>query len=160
MLTQARLKELLHYNRKTGIFTWRLTRGRTAKKGATAGWQDGSYWRVEVDHKTYRAHRLAWLYVHGVWPCGDLDHKDTNGLNNAISNLRCSPSPSFNAQNRRRPRPGSESGFIGVNLSRSKWRAQISYGGRNRHLGLFDTPEQAHAAYVKAKRIHHEGGTL
>lgn len=159
MLTQARLKEVLHYDPETGVFTWRVTRGRNAKAGDVAGWPDRGYVRIEVAGRTYRAHRLAWLYVHGVWSSQVIDHIDGNPKNNAIANLR-DVSLAVNGQNQRKPRSGSQSRHIGVNRSGARWRAQIFIGGKNKHLGLYDTPEQAHAAYLHAKRSLHEGCTL
>lgn len=163
MLTIERLREALHYDPETGVFTWRYQKGRgRLKEGTIAGSiPRGSkgYRLIGLDGKVYKAHRLAWFYVHGVWPKGQVDHEDTDKKNNPIGNLR-EATNSFNMQNRRTPRKDNKSGFLGVSPRGVKWHAQIKVKGRVLHLGYFTTPEAAHKAYVKAKREHHAGGTL
>lgn len=157
MLTAERLRELLSYDAQTGLFTWRVSRpGRYGRVGAVAGFFDSSgHRRICLDCETYAAHRLAWLYVHGEWPVGDIDHKDTVRSNNAIDNLR----PATNAENHfnmRRHRDNA-SGFKGVDFHRKvgRWRAVIHVGGKQSHLGYFDTAEAAHAVYVAAATEHY-----
>lgn len=154
-----RVRELLHYNRRTGVFTWRVTLG-SAPAGSVAGYtRTGGYRGVGIDGHTHLAHRLAWLYVHGVWPTDQIDHRNGVRSDNRLANLR-EATRSLNGQNQRNPQVGSESGFLGVSRSRKKWRAHIMVDSIPYCLGSFATPEEAHAAYVQAKREHHPGGTL
>lgn len=83
------------------------------------------------------------------------DHIDGDGLNNRRCNLRLA-TPSENARNQRRARDNT-SGFKGVwwHKGRRKWQAQIMAGGRQKYLGLFNTAEEAHAAYCEAARSLH-----
>jgi hypothetical protein len=85
-------------------------------------------------------------------PAGSLvDHVDGNRLNNTRSNLRLA-TPSQNAANSRdRTR---KSGFRGVypHTQTGRWIAQISIGGRPKHLGIFDEPQAAARAYDVAAR--------
>lgn len=86
-LTQARLKELLHYNPDTGVFTW-LTRRGCSLAGDVAGAKspDGTI-RIYVDNIAYAASRLVWLYVHGEFPQKDLRRKNKDRSDNRIDNF-------------------------------------------------------------------------
>lgn len=156
-LTQSRLKELLSYDKDTGLFK-RLT-GQF--KGRTAGWiaKDG-YRYLHVDGQNYLAHRLAWLYETGEFPIGVLDHIDRNKRNEAFSNLRdCSNSD--NTVNSTKLRDNKSTSYKGVrnlrNGSVNKFAAQIGKDGKSLHLGVFPTPEAAAIAYNnKAKELFGE----
>lgn len=88
-LTQIELKELLYYNPISGIFTWKVDRGRKAKRGDIAGTllQDG-YVRVTIKGVRYRAHRLAFMFMTGKFPEIDVDHINNIRCDNSWKNLR------------------------------------------------------------------------
>jgi hypothetical protein len=154
-LTAERLRELLHYNPETGVFTWRVNH-RSVKAGSVTGCPSSSgYLRIVVDGRLYTAHRLAWLYEYGAWPKDQIDHVDGVRSNNAIRNLR-SCTRAENMQNQRPPSTNS-SGYLGVSWrgGSKPWRAQICWARRVINLGNFPTPEEAHEAYLKAKRELH-----
>jgi hypothetical protein len=155
-LTQARLKELLSYDRGTGVFVWLRPPLRLSKLiGQVAGCNRGDgYIRIVIGGYSYAAHRLAWLYVHGVWPAGRLDHRDTNKSNNQVANLRLVDA-SRNAANAHPPK-NNTSGIKGVSWvkSRSRWQAQITFQNKHINLGHFDRIEDAAAAYAKAANDH------
>jgi hypothetical protein len=157
MLTAERLPAVLAYDPETGAFR-ALGRRRAAADGEVGTVTRGRR-VVFVDGKGYRAHRLAWLYVHGAWPAGDVDHIDGNPLNNALANLR-DVSRTVNMQNLKRARSDSRSGLMGASKCRGRWQAQIVVHGKRLHLGMFATAEAASAAYLAAKRRMHEGNTL
>ena len=150
MLTHARLREILHYDPGTGIFTWRVRTSNRIKIGDAAGGVIGNgYFMIGVDGVRYYGHRLAWFWMKGEWPDPECDHEDTDPLNNKWSNLRESTS----SQNKRNSNRSSRntSGFKGVSWDKraARWRATIQ-DGKSIHLGFFDAPELAHAAYVAA----------
>jgi hypothetical protein len=88
MLTQARLKELLHYNPDTGIFTWASAPNLSIVIGTEAGTGHEGYIRIKLDGKSYLAHRLAFLYVDGYMPERQVDHKFGNTEDNRYRELR------------------------------------------------------------------------
>ena len=150
IITQKRLKELIIYCSDTGLFT---------KNGKVAGTLDNRRIRIGVDGAIYRAHRLAWLYIYGVWPSGDIDHIDGNPQNNSINNLR-DVSRSVNMQNQRKARLDNKTGFLGVSKRGNRFSAAITTSSGSQWLGTFSNPEIAHSAYVNAKRKLHEGCTI
>ena len=162
----TRLRDILNYDPDTGVFTRKMRTAQRHQVGDRAdfiiasGAQKG-YYRVTVDSVRYMAHRLAWLYVYGVWPTKDIDHWDTDRGNNRIRNLR-DVTNQVNRENMRNPRSDNSTGFLGVVLNKpnGKYRARIQVGKKGRHIGLYKTAEEAHVAYVIAKRKLHEGCTL
>lgn len=159
VLTAERLRELFNYNSETGIFT-RLVSARGAKAGDIAGYtKSGRYVKIPIDSSDYRVHRLAWLYVHGAWPTGHIDHINGNPHDNRIENLR-DVGRDINMQNQRKARSDNKLGVLGVVRSYGGFRAQIKVSGKKRCLGTFPTPDQAHTAYLDAKRVLHPGNTL
>ena len=155
-LTQERLQELLSYDPETGIFTNLKSRGRV-KIGAVAGSKNpNGYIYIAIDSKKYRAHRLAWLYVHGNFPANQIDHINEVKDDNRIVNLRLATNLE-NHQNQSSPRTNNTSGYLGVIWDKfsGKWRARIKVNGKQKHLGCFDTGEEASEAYVTAKRELH-----
>jgi hypothetical protein len=161
MLIAERLRELLDYDAQTGVFTWKVRTSIRTAVGMRAGGVGGpGYWMISVDSKRYYGHRLAWLYVFGEWPKdGEIDHINGDRIDNRISNLR-EVSRSKNNENKREPLPNNKSGYLGVFRKRSRWTSRIRVNGKTHSLGGFDTPEAAHAAYLSAKRILHEGCTI
>jgi hypothetical protein len=162
-LTHERLVEVLHYDRHTGSFTWSQDgRGRFKRAGAAAGRINPTWGRrcIGIDGREYLAARLAWLYVHGRWPEHEIDHINGDRLDDRIENLR-DVTRTVNQQNIRRARAGTRSGVLGVFQNTSGIiSSAVQVAGRSHYLGSFETAEQAHAAYVSAKRELHEGCTL
>lgn len=161
ILTIARLRELLHYDRETGAFHWAVNHGRylageRAERKAAKGYRG-----VTIDGKPYLCHRLAWLVVHGEWPTGDVDHRDGVRANNSAANLRHG-SRSFNMQNLRRAHIDTQSKLLGAYLDkrRGHWISRICKNGKSIDLGRFPSAQAAHEAYIAAKRQLHEGCTI
>jgi hypothetical protein len=148
-----RVLRLFDYDPATGFFTNKVSRGR-AKAGARAGSDVGhGYRKICIDYVRYYEHHLAWLIVHGVWP-REIDHVDGNRSNNAIANLRLATRTQNNANG------GWATGLSGLRGVYKDWRrphmwfAKIQVGGRHIYLGEYDTPEEAHAAYLDAASHH------
>ncbi len=145
------LVQLLSYNPYTGLFHW-LVEGRMYLPGQEAGYTNKTrgYVRIALDGVSYYAHQLAWFYMTKKW-VDLLDHKDTDTNNNALENLR--PATSLQNTGNSNLTTRSTTGFKGVNLKNGRYRAHC----RGRHLGNFDTAEEAALAYdVEARKVFGE----
>lgn len=160
-LTRARLKELLHYDRETGMFTWLVNRGSRGRAGAEVGCPTTQgYLRVMVDKKLHYLHRLAWLYETGRWPTEHIDHKNGCVSDNRFVNLR-DVSRSTNLQNERKARSNNRCGLLGVETHKDgRYRARIRVGGLRIDLGGYATAIEAHEVYLAAKRNLQQGCTI
>jgi hypothetical protein len=156
-LTSARLKELLTYWPDVGLFLWRTTRGRAASGSVAGSIHRYGYRVINVDGKSYGAHRLVWLYVHGEWP-NVIDHINGDRADNRIANLR-DVDTRTNAENRKGARTGKSIPLMGVRKATigKQFTAAIKVNGRVVWLGGYETPELAHNAYLEAKKVHHVG---
>ncbi len=140
MLTAERLREVLDYSPKTGVFR----RGLKTCSGCNAQ----GYVQIMVDGKMYTGHRLAWLYVHGKWPADEIDHINRNRSDNRLTNLReCTRQENMRNVPKHKD---NRSGYKGVFPNRKKWSAQICKDGRKYHLGTYSTPAEAYEAYCFA----------
>ncbi len=156
-LTQARLKELLHYNPETGLFTWLARGGSRRRAGDVAGSvkKDG-YRYIGLCGERFLAHRLAWFYQHGEWPTDEVDHKNRARDDNRISNIRAATRAqnAINLGPRRNSTADSAGAYYRPKLG--KWVSQISDRGKTRYLGLFTTEASAKAAYALAASARQE----
>lgn len=158
-LTQKRLKELLHYNPDTGIFTWRISPNSTVKKQTIAGTiKKTGYVQIKIDRKLYQAHRLAFLYMEGYTPENEVDHIDRNPSNNRWSNLR-EASRICNVRNCK-VSIKSKSGITGVYwyAKSRKWAATITVNKTRFFLGFHANFEEAIATRWKAEVEHNWPG--
>lgn len=110
------------------------------------------YWRVCLDNRRYRSHRIVFFLCNGVdLGAMHVDHIDGNGLNNNIKNLR----PATNSENQKNKRMQStnSSGTTGVrwHKPRKKWEAYITINSRFKSLGLFVVRSEANAARESAE---------
>ena len=156
MITQELLKTLFNYNPDTGLFT-RLTRpSPNVSAGDIAGYKQYGYVIVMIANKSYKAHRLAWLYIHGEWPEEHIDHLNGVRCDNRLANLR----QATNTQNscNRKISATNKSGLKGVfwRRDRSVWRAAITVNGKQKVLGTFKCKHEAHSAYCHAADKYHK----
>lgn len=160
--TAEEAKSFLDYDSQSGLFRWTNDVGYKIKRGQEAGSVTSQgYIAIIVRGISYKAHRIAWLITYGAWPVCPIDHINGERSDNRIANLR-EATLSSNAQNQRDPHKNNKSGFLGVcwHKENKRWLASIRVSNKTVHIGYFDTPEQAHLAYVERKRELHPACTI
>lgn len=162
--TPTMLRQLIDYEPATGRMRWRerdrefFTSDRDCRwwnaryAGKPAGTVSGAYIVIKLFDVQYFAHRVAWAIHFGIWPSTIVDHRNGNGHNNRIRNLRAG-SRKFNQRNQKM-HCSNTSGVTGVrwNTQRSKWTASIGHEGRTIYLGGFETKLEAEEARAAANR--------
>lgn len=159
--TKAELMARFDY--RDGDLYYRVAPLSRRQRGDIAGSIDPSngYRIVKIEGVRYKAHRLIWVYVHGVLPVEVIDHINGVRSDNHIDNLR-SVSQLVNTQNQTKPTIASQTGALGVYWSTRKagYIGQVSVNGKKRRRGPYRTVEQAAQAYLELKRKYHEGCML
>lgn len=159
LITQAELKEIIHYDPFSGEFFWlpsqanKFGRATQLRGGLVLARSIDScgYYRIAIKCREYKAQRLAWFYVTGKWPTHQIDHINRIKTDNRFSNLR-EATHSQNSCNKVYKKK-SLSGFRGVKAADKngrKWMAHIKPNNRREHIGSFDTKEDAARAYDSA----------
>lgn len=147
------LRQAIEFNPETGEI-WRKENGKRMGTLEPSG-----YLRTTAFGKRWRVHRLIYWLHFGVLPCV-IDHINGKRSDNRIENLRASNALE-NCQNRRQANRSNKTGLLGVSpIKGGKFTSYLHFGGKNRRLGTFDRPEDAHAVYLEQKRLHHPGCTL
>lgn len=147
------VREYLHYDPASGIFTWVKSPARKIRIGSRAGYSSvNGYRALKLRGQTVLEHRLAYLYMEGRWPDFEIDHRNRVRADNRWDNLRPAQHHE-NHQNRgikpRQFQPGARPTKGG------RWYSRIKLRGRTQYLGTFDTEVEAGAAYLKAKENLH-----
>ena len=162
-LTQARLKELLHYDPSTGVFTRKIGIS-SARKGSVAGSKGTyGYLKITIDYMRYQAHCLVFLYMTGKLPEHHVDHKNHITDDNKWKNLR-EATRKENGMNRTL-NANNTSGFCGVSWNKpsKRWQSKIKIDGKDYSLGIYKTHYAAcyarHAANIR-HGFHENHGKL
>lgn len=157
IISHDRMLSLVLYNPETGVFT-RLKESGLRKAGSVMGCRTRfGYTSIGIDGVDYRAARLAHFYMTKCWPAFFMDHINGVRWDDRWCNLR-EATPAQNSANRQGV-AASKMPLKGVfrDKHRRKWRSSIQVGKKVIHLGAFETPEEAHAAYLReAEKIHGE----
>ena len=150
MITQKELKEMFNYDPETGLLTRLTSPANNVKIGAVAGSLSHGYLQIDIQGKSYRAHRIAWCITFGYWP-KEIDHINHVRDDNRLVNLREVTRPE---NSRNRPlQSNNTSGAVGVywHRPRNKWVARIKNNGKTEHLGYFIKYDDAVAARKAAE---------
>ena len=150
-LTVDELKKNVHYCPDSGVFTRVLSRANSVNIGDEIKGTRHGYICMRINGCTYPAHRLAFLYMTGEWPKGEVDHISQVRNDNRFLNLR-DVTRSINQKNTRQ-RKDNTSGVKGVfwNKANSNWRAVINSDKKKINLGSFSTLEDATLARLDAE---------
>lgn len=130
-ITFSEVRELLDYD-EAGFLRWRVSPKFDIVVGSIAGNLNklSGYYEVTVRGKTYRVHRLVFMWHHGYMPENPVDHRDRNPLNNKIDNLR---EVSIQCNNRNcNVRVDNKTQVIGVFFHKQsrKWEAKVRVMGK------------------------------
>ncbi|MGO6755895.1 HNH endonuclease [Rhizobium ruizarguesonis] len=150
-ITAEYLNTIFAYDPLTGVLSTKINRGQ-AKAGFIHRSQNTSgRIIVTIYGKTYLAHRIVWFMMTGAWPENEIDHEDTDYLNNRWSNLR----EATNQQNaaNRNVFMRSKTGVKGVHNVGKRFKVTITFHGEQLHLGYYDTVEEGAEAYNEAAEI-------
>lgn len=166
-LSAEYLRSILSYDPETGNFVWKsrprehfatlnaysVWNSRCA--GKRAGCSSSRYLQIGIDGKRYAEHSLAWLYMTGQWPVGEIDHINLDKHDNRFANLRLATRKE-NGRNIALLRT-NKSGCKGVfwNSNAKRWQAAIRVDGRRIYLGTHECINEAATAYAKAARLYH-----
>jgi hypothetical protein len=153
VLTATQVRQFLNYNPKTGEFTWKALFGNSSKTIGSVAGTKSRYVRIRLFYKFYLAHRLAYLYMTGVWPDEEIDHINGDGLDNRWSNLR----PATHTQNMMNSRKRMKNGLpkgVSRHKRSGKYQAHIRVNKESISLGLFTSTQTAHIAYALAAKKH------
>lgn len=159
------LKESLSYDSSSGLFYWNrdAIKGSNLKAGRVAGSKDAhGYVQINVQGCVLKAHRVAWAFVYGDWPSGQIDHINHDRADNRIENLRVVDNTGNHLN---RPiQSNNKTGFVGVSKFKrtGKFVAYITSNGKRIHLGYFNLIEEAVKARDEANEkygFHKNHGT-
>jgi hypothetical protein len=145
---QEYLNSLLIYKDKFGSLHWKSQPGKRCNntKDRAGCYNSKDYRVIRIDSKLYHEHRIIWVMQNGSIPEGyDIDHIDRNKVNNRINNLRLL-NRSLNIINQ-------NSKGVSYDKDRNKWKAQLTYKGKQIINKRFNTEEEALFAYQEAKNI-------
>lgn len=146
MITYAEVRAKFDYDPITGSLNYADNPcNRKGLIGKRVGSFDQNGYRVvSFQRKTYRTHKLIWLWMTGQHTHYYVDHIDRNPANDSWANLR---EATLTENMRNRVRPLNAVGYRGVCKRRQRFAAYITISKKTKFIGLFSTAKEAAAAY-------------
>lgn len=165
-ITPAMVRELFDYDPCTGRLTylWRSRKwfiSAAVQKRWNSNWADRKdsingkfYARVTILGHRFYTHIVAWAHYYGRWPTYDVDHKNRDGFDNTIWNMRDVPHRTNNRNLTLSKR--NKSGYPGVYeiVPGEKFLAQIVVDGKTKHIGHYPSKPLAIEARKRAEAKH------
>ncbi len=154
-ISAKRVRELFDYEPHSGHLLWRKPTNKRFRPGSIVGSPTkNGYLRTSVDDVDCYVHRLIWLHQTGAWPKADVDHVNGDRRDNRWENLRAA-TRAQNQENQAKAKAHNQTGLLGAHKHRKRFASEIKIEGVRVRLGLFDTAEAAHQAYLAAKAKGH-----
>lgn len=144
------------YDPESGKF-FRIKPRGGSKEGEEVGTNPPSgYQRISIDAKLYLASRLAYLYMLGEMPKGNIDHKDGNPRNNSWNNLRVCTQKQ-NTHNQKGHGEYYKNVYYTKGGRNKPFNVKIEINGVSKSFGYYRTPEEAdEAASLIRDMLHGE----
>jgi hypothetical protein len=159
MIEQGELRAAMEYYPELGVFVWlkpsayHCEKANTEAGGPVPAGNGKFYHVITFKGRKFKRSRLAWLYMMGEWPPHQVNHINGNSLDDRWENLR-SATATENAWNHKGR--AKKSGLpMGVREMNGRFQARIAVNRKMRHLGCFETPEMAEAAYRNAREVYY-----
>ena len=152
IITKEYLNEVFEY--KDGHLYWKKPGGKRYINKLAGAVVKNKYIQIQHNGKRMLAHRLIYMMFHGYLP-EFVDHINGNGFDNRIENLR-EVTHSQNLMNSKL-RDTNKTGVKGVHWHKKsqKWYAVITTNKKQKHLGQFDTIEEAEKVVKCARNDLH-----
>jgi hypothetical protein len=152
ILTQELVQSLFEY--KDGELYWKVNKGSAKIGDKTGSLHHSGYLCIQINSKTYLAHRVIFLYHHGFLP-QYIDHIDGNKSNNKIENLR-EATIQQNGFNTKLYKT-STSGIKGVDWSKKakKWQVRVQINNKRKYFGIYENIELAELVAIEARNKYH-----
>lgn len=157
-MSEAYVHEHMEYSETLGGVVWKKRPWRTRSViGALVGTCRARYRVVNAQRRQLYCHHVVWFLVNNAWPKHELDHKNLDGCDNRIDNLR-EATRLQNARNvisKKRTAKGRLKGAFTHPDFGNRWHAQIVVDRKQIYLGSFKSEQEAHDAYCRASQKYH-----
>lgn len=143
-LTIDAVRHALDFDPAIGVFVWSNPQSNAVKAGEAAGVVAANGRRyINIGGEKHMAHRLAWFYIHGEWPSGDV--KQPNGNYDDCREVNLIQQTRQTTASNRRVNAASKSGYPGITWSekRAKWQVHVTRDYKQFGLGYFSSLEDA-----------------
>ena len=155
-LSHDYLLQMLEYFPDTGKFFWKVNLKYHKCIGKEAGYKNSSHGRylIRINKNRYYRSRLAWFYVHGVWPKNEIDHRNRIEDDDRIENLR-EATHQENSWNRIKKRKGNKlPRCIIHSRNKLKFIVVMQHENKSKNLGRFDSLNDAIKCRDDFEKIH------